>query len=231
MAIIKHLNARNIVFFFLLFFALLNTGCEGTEVVLELLSLDSDASDNDHWNDNGTDDTSSSQFGEDDVTDCGDVVWEDSVWIDYDLEMKMLEGVGVTHIKGSLLIRKLSKAGLEYMEVFKDLRCVDHSVTIADIDSLSDLDVFSNLHTIGDDIFIQNNRTLADLSGLHHLQSFSGNVLYINDNDSLPTCEARDLYNTVSEDLGWGGTACIVDNAYDECDNLSRGCNDAYLRY
>ena len=218
---IDQLSARKTAISFMFFFAFLHIGCEGTEVVLALPSSDSDAADNDH----DIKDTSTFQGGEDDVTDCGDVTWEANVYINYAPQLKMLEGV--TYIKGCLQIQNLNDSDLKYFTILKDLRCVDRYIAVNDIDKLSDLDVFSNLHTVGGDLFIQNNKALTDIDGIHNIQNLGGNALYITDNYALPTCAAQDLYAEIS-DLGWEGTPCIVDNYSDACDNLSRGCADEY---
>ena len=208
--------------------ALLLTGCVGTDVVMELLPGDSDGTAEDETNDNDnrhTDDTESVQTDEDDATDCGDVVWEDNVFIDYAPELKALEGV--THIQGCLQIQGIDESGLDYLSALKGLRCVDRYVAVNDVEDMKNLKVFSNLHTVGGNLFIQNNESLSDLTGIDNIRNLGGSALYITDNDALPTCTARDLYTEMS-DLGWDGDPCIVDNYTDDCDSLSRGCSDEY---
>ena len=78
-------------------------------------------------------------------------------------------------------------------------------------DSLTDLDGFSKVEHIDGDIGIWNNGSLSNLNGLLNLKVYSGSILIVRSNVTLPACEADRLRDVISE-TGWDGIVDITEN-------------------
>ena len=79
--------------------------------------------------------------------------------------------------------------------------------------SLKNLDDLTALESIGGDLMIFENKALQSLTGLGRLSKL-GN-LYVFSNESLPTCEAKNLSYRLRTEGIWFGTESIWENYED----------------
>lgn len=198
-------------------------GCVGAEVVAELMPED----ETDSTGRSSVDTDSGGREDDDgDTEDCGDFVWRGDANIAFASQLKML--AGVTRISGSFFIEDI-KDDVDALEAVSSLRCVDGDLAIWNVRELKTLETFANLHTVGGDLIIHGNTELENLKGINDIRTLGGKTLHISDNEMLPTCNAMNLYDEVSE-LGWDGETCIVDNSPDDCESIYRGCSGSYYR-
>jgi len=133
----------------------------------------------------------------------------------------------LTNVSG--LCRIGPAKALENLDGLENLTEVGWEMSIGSNDSLTNVDGLIGLKAVGRGaargvehpgygaLSIRNNNSLLDLKGLANLSYLYG-FLVIENNKSLPTCEAIALKEQL-EKAGWTGEATICGNLADECDS------------
>jgi hypothetical protein len=180
-----------------------------------------------------------------DAQHCGGNTYSGSVELVTQAEVHAYPGYG--WIQGALQIGEVPDKGPEDITTLgplSPLRCTEHldvtvNFNLASLEGLNNLTmsecvfIFWNglvtlngldgLIWIGDGLHIEGNNELVDIDALSNLEWIGEGGLTIEDNESLPTCEAIALRDQLYA-AGWDGPVCIEDNLNDACEDDTSGC-------
>jgi hypothetical protein len=239
-------NLNKQYYLYWIFLSTVLTACHGIQIVADAQTdsghADTDISDGGSNSDGDADtdsdadsdgDTDSDTDGDSDSDDdhhdndseeheCGDLKWDDNVTINHMSDVEVIDGY--THVVGFLSMDEPVDS-ISNLDGLADLMCVDGKVEIEENRALSDLSGLKNLNRIEGSLTISDNPLLESLSGLDNLMFLGGEFLKIEQNSSLPTCDAVDLRNRLVS-KGWSGTVCIRRNLEDSCSNNSSSCGN-----
>jgi len=117
----------------------------------------------------------------------------------------------LTEIVGQLMVRTFETPTLTSLDGLQSLAAVSGDLRIESNLFLESLEGLDGLERVGGSLHLHDNHQLLSLAGLHGLAHLGGDSIRIQENRTLPTCEAEILLGQLAAE-GWTGDIQISNN-------------------